>query len=364
MGPPRHLVLVGEVTAEVIEWPVPFADGIATLIGLRGRQVAVLASGDPFWFGAGRAIARALEPGEWRALPGASTFSLVASYLGWPLEDTICLGLHAAPLSRLRRYLAPGARAIVLLRDGAAAAALADYLNEVGFGDSTLHVCAAMGGPREDVTRVSVAQARSGAFDHPVCVALDCAGNGPALPRASGLPDDLFESDGVMTKRAVRALTLSALAPSPGEHLWDLGAGSGTVAVEWNLAHPTCRATCVEVRADRVALIRANAAAFGLDLAVVEEDLADALDGLDRPDAVFVGGGLDRALLDDLKARLAAGTRLVANAVTLESEALLAEAQAELGGDLVRIEMANMIPMGSKRGWKASYPVVQWSVVL
>ncbi|MCE8009623.1 precorrin-6y C5,15-methyltransferase (decarboxylating) subunit CbiE [Aestuariivita sp.] len=364
MGPTRHLALLGDIAAEVVEWPVPFADGLPKLLGRRGRRVVVLASGDPFWFGAGRAIARSLTPGEWRAFPGISTFSLVAARLGWPLDQTCCLGLHAAPIQRIRRHLAKGARLIVLLRDGAAVSDLAACLETTGFDASFLHVCEAMGGPRERIRHISVADARSGDFRHPVCVAVEVAGGGPALPKTSGLPDNLFKTDGVMTKRAVRALTLSALAPKPGEYLWDIGGGSGSIAVEWALAHPSCRVSSIELRSDRAALIEMNAAAFGVAVDVVTGGAPEVLDRLDAPDVVFVGGGLDRALLDDLRARLAPGVRLVANAVTLETEALLAEAQADLGGDLMRIEVSNITAMGLKRGWKAAYPVVQWSVVL
>jgi len=364
MGPKRHLDLIGNTTTQQIEWPVPFLDGIDVLRGLEGRNVVVLASGDPFWFGAGRAISTAFKRDEWRALPVPSVFSLAASRLGWPIEDTLCIGLHAAPLARLRPHLAPGLRAIVLLRDGVAVPDLAIYLASLGFDGSALTVCEALGGPRERITIFSVAEARKGGFQHPVCVAVEIAGNGVIVPLASGRPDDLFETDGVMTKRPVRALTLSALAPRAGETLWDIGGGSGTIAVEWALAHPTCSASVIEQRADRVALIRANADAFGLNrITIVQGAAMDVLDGLPAPDAVFIGGGLTAPLLKRI-AKLPAGTRIVANAVTLEAEALLTQAHADHGGDLLRIEIARATPLGQKRGWTSAYPVVQWSVTL
>ena len=364
MGPKRHLELIGYTTPRQIEWPVPFSDGIGVLRGLEGRNVAVLASGDPFWFSAGRAISTAFKRDEWRALPVPSVFSLAASRLGWPIEDTLCIGLHAAPLARLRPHLAPGLRAIVLLRDGLAVPDLASYLASLGFCGSTLTVCEALGGPRERISTVSVAEARKGGFKHPVGVAVEVAGNGVIVPLASGRPDELFETDGVMTKRPVRALTLSALAPRAGENLWDIGGGSGTIAVEWALAHPTCSASVIEQRADRVALIRANADAFGLNrITIVQGAAMDVLDGLPAPDAVFIGGGLTAPLLERI-AKLPAGTRIVANAVTLEAEALLTQAHADHGGDLLRIEIARATPLGQKRGWTSAYPVVQWSVTL
>jgi precorrin-6B C5,15-methyltransferase / cobalt-precorrin-6B C5,C15-methyltransferase len=364
MGPPRHLALLPDLVAERIEWPVPFADGLPLLRGLRGRRVAVLATGDPFWFGAGSVLAREFDRAEWTALPGVSVFSLAAARLGWPLESLVCLGLHAAPLTRLRPHLSPGARLIVLLRDGASVPELAEYLVQEGFGTSRLRVMEALGGPRERVTDARADDMPAGTFAHPVAVALEAEGDGTVLPRASGIDDALFETDGQITKRPIRAMTLSALAPRPGERLWDIGGGSGSIAIEWLLVHPTMTAVCLERHGDRAARIRRNADRLGADrLEVVEGRAPEALDDLPRPDAVFVGGGLSEALLDRL-ATLPTGTRLVANAVTLESEALLAAAQSRLGGALLRIELSESAPLGTRRGWKAAYPVVQWSVVL
>ncbi|SEG27199.1 precorrin-6Y C5,15-methyltransferase (decarboxylating) [Jhaorihella thermophila] len=363
MGPARHLSLLPDLTAQRIEWPVPFADGLPVLQSLRGRKVAVLASGDPFWFGAGSVIARHFADHEWRALPGVSCFSLAAARLGWPLEATLTLGLHAAPLTRLRPHLAPGRRAIVTLRDGAAVADLARWLTAQGFGDTTLHVMEALGGPRERLRRTRAAALDGSDAGHPVCVALDIAGDGAVIPLASGRPDAVFETDGQITKRPVRALTLSALAPRPGEHLWDIGGGSGSIALEWLIADASLTATAIEARADRANRIRRNAETLGQDrLRVVTGTAPAALEGLTPPDAVFIGGGLSDDLLSHLWATLPPGTRLVANAVTLESEALLARWQADKGGDLLRIELAHAAPLGPRRGWKAAWPVVQWNV--
>jgi precorrin-6Y C5,15-methyltransferase (decarboxylating) len=364
MGSARHLALLPGVGAERIEWPVPFAAGLPILMSLKGRRVAVLASGDPFWFGAGAVIARELPPGEWRALPAPSTFSLAAARLGWPVERTLCMGLHALPLARLKPHLAPGVRAIVLLRDGAAVEDLARYLVEEGFGASRLTVMEALGGPNEQITETT-ATALIGLFTHPVAVALDVAGAGSVVPQGSGIEDSFFDTDGQITKRPVRALALSALAPRPGETLWDIGGGSGSISVEWCLSHPETQAVSIEPRPDRAVRIRANAARFGLDrLRVVEGTAPAALAGLPPPDAVFIGGGLSADLLADLEGRLSPGTRLVAHAVTLESEALLIAAAERRGGDLLRIELAEAAPLGSRRGWTPARPVVQWRVTL
>lgn len=365
MGAKRHLALLPSLKADTVEWPVPFADGLPILRGYRGRPVVVLASGDPFWFGAGAVIARDLDACEWRALPGPSTFSLAAARLGWPLERTLCLGLHAAPLSRVRPHLAPGLRAIVLLRDGEAVPALAAYMRDEGFGDTRLTVMEALGGPRERIT-VSTAETLPGdAFAHPVAVALEVAGDGLCLPIASGIDDGFFDTDGQITKRPVRALALSALAPRPYETLWDIGGGSGSIAIEWLLSHPTTEAVSIEPRADRAARIRANADRLGVDrLRVIEGQAPGALEGFAAPQAVFIGGGLSDALLTDLTERLSPGTRLVAHAVTLESEAVLAAWSERLGGSLLRVELSEAGALGARRGWKAAYPVVQWRVVL
>ncbi len=365
IGPPRHLDLIGPQRCETRAWPAPFADGIAPLLALRGRQVVVLASGDPFWFGAGGTLARHLAPGEWRSLPGPSTFSLAANRLGWSLETVACLGLHAGPLTRLRRHLAPGARCLVLVRDGAAVQDLAAYLAEQGFGGSSLVVLEALGGPRERVTQAAADQLADHAFQHPVCVAVEVAGDGAVLPLAIGRPDAWFETDGQITKAPVRAITLSALAPQAGALLWDIGGGSGSISIEWLLAHPSTQAVCVEPRADRADRIARNASRLGVDrLSVITGAAPAALEDQPKPQAVFIGGGLSPALLDWLEAHLDPGTRLVANAVTLESEALLLQAQQRRGGDLIQLELSRAEPLGSKRGWKASYPIVQWSVQL
>lgn len=359
-GGPRHLALIPHPVKR--EWPVPFS--LAPLLEMRGRKVAALVSGDPFWHGAGGALAEALEPGEWRAYPAPSTPALAASRLGWRLEETLTLGLHAAPFARLRPHLAPGLRAIVTLRGGDSAGELAAWLTAQGFGATRLHLLERLGGPLE---RIRAAQAADFALEEvaaPVALALEVAGEGFAIPRCSGLPDALFDHDGQITKRPIRALALSALAPRPGEFLWDIGAGSGSIAIEWLLAHPSTRAVGIEADPARAARARANAAALGVERLEIREGRApEALAGLAPPDAVFLGGGASDALLAALWAILPQGTRIVAHAVTLESEALFTLWRGKVGGSLMRIEISEAAPLGRKSGWKASYPVVQWSAI-
>ena len=321
----------------------------------------MLVSGDPFWFGAGGSVAGHLSPGEWRAYPVAGVFSLVAARLGWRLEDCLCLGLHAAPFARLRAVLARGVRVIATLRDGAAVGELATWLQENGFAEARLTVCESVGGPRERL--------RSGSewtdVLAPVAVAIDGAylPREAGLPRAGGLPDALFRSDGQITKAPIRALTLSSLAPRPGELLWDIGGGSGSVSVEWCLAGG--QAICLEARADRVANIRSNAEAFGVAhrMTALHATAPQGLAALPAPDAVFVGGGGDAALHAALWQLLPDGARLVANGVTIDTEAVLAGLHARHGGSLLRLEMAEAAALGRFRDWRAARPVVQWRVV-
>lgn len=368
IGARRHLRLLPPLMAEIREWPVPFAEGIPPLLAERGRRVVMLVSGDPFWFGAGTRLARHLARSEWQAQPLPSTFSLAASRLAWPLEGCVCLGLHARPLTRIRRYLQRGRRLLVLLRDGGAVAELVALLRQWGFGASYLHILEALGGDQERLRGMTLMDDLPEDIQHPVAVAVEVAGKGPALPLTPGLADGFFEHDGQITRQSVRAMTLAALAPTAGERLWDIGTGSGSVAIEWLLADPDNQALAFECHPQRAARARRNAEQLGVDwLEVVEgrvpEVLEDhVLEGQTPPDAVFIGGGLSTELLEWLWQRLPDGVRLVANAVTLESEALLIDWQQRVGGELLRLEMATVTAMGTRRGWKSAYPIVQWRV--
>jgi precorrin-6Y C5,15-methyltransferase (decarboxylating) len=358
-GGERHLALA-EIGNRGRAWPVPFdASGV---LACRGRPTVVLASGDPFWYGVGGSLAPYLRDGEWRAHPASSIFTLVAARLGWRLENVICRGLHAAPFEALVPLLVRGARLICLVRDGNAAADLANWLTVRGWGASRLWTCVALGGPQESIESHRADSYTANSAAKLVTVALEVEGAG-GLARSCGLADDLFGHDGQITKRPMRALALSALAPRAGERLWDIGAGSGSVSVEWALCDGT--AVAIEQRDDRAANIRANAASFGLankiDVAVGRAPAA--LSGLAPPQAVFFGGGLDGAMFDAVWSLVPKRTRLVAHAVTLETEALLSELQRCHGGELMRVEIAHAAPLGGFRSWEAVRPVVQWSAV-
>jgi precorrin-6B C5,15-methyltransferase / cobalt-precorrin-6B C5,C15-methyltransferase len=357
-GGERHLKLAG-IDARGKLWPVPF--DIAPVLACRGRPTVVLASGDPFWHGAGSSLAAKLSRQEWIAHPVPSTFSLAAARLGWALEETLCIALHATPFERLVPVLARGARIICLVRDGKAAADLAHWLTERGWGESRLWALSALGGPRERIAERRACDYTDSSGSSPLAIALEAEG-AVGLPRCSGLSDDFFVHDGQISKRPMRALALSALVPHANELLWDIGAGSGSISVEWALAGG--RAIAIEAREDRAANIRVNAAAFGLAHRIrIVGRAPDVLVDLERPDAVFFGGGLDAAMFPRVWSLLPNGARAVAHAVTLETEALLTELQSRHGGALMRIEIAHAAPLGGFRSWEFSRPVVQWSAV-
>jgi precorrin-6Y C5,15-methyltransferase (decarboxylating) len=353
-GGPRHLALV-DAGDRGRPWPIPF--DVTPVLAFKGQPTVVLASGDPFWFGAGGSLMAHLQSAEWTSHPAPSTFQLAANRLGWRLEEVVCLGLHAAPFDRLRPVLGRGIRVICTLRDGAAVADLAAWLSANGHENARLTVLERLGGPQECITH--------GLRDRPIGAPVSAAieATDPGLPRASGLPDDLFQHDGQITKRPVRALTLSALAPRPGELLWDIGAGSGSIGIEWLLAGGA-RVEALEADPTRAARARGNVEAFGLSHRhrLTEARAPEGLADLPAPDAVFVGGGASESLLAAIWNLISRGTRLVVNAVTLETEALVLDWSARHGGSLLKVELAEPSPIGRKRGWKSALPILQWSV--
>ena len=365
-GGRRHLALAAPlIRGAARPWPSPFDGAADEVLRHRGRQICVLASGDPFHYGIGAVLAPSVDAGEMNVVPAPSAFSLAAARLGWSLPHTVLLSVHGRMLDLVRPHLQPGARALALTSDGEGPGALAKLLAQTGFGDSRLTVLEALGGPRERIRSARAAAFDFGAIDplNTVAIEVEAAPDARILPRAPGLADNLFEHDGQITKREVRAVTLSALAPRRGELLCDIGAGSGSVAIEWMLADPAMRAIAVERRADRAARIRRNAAAFGVPgLRIVEDAAPAALGSLPTPDAIFVGGGAsDAGVLDAAARALRPGGRLVVNAVTLETEALLLARHATLGGELTRIAVSRAEPVGARTGWRAAMPVTQWT---
>jgi precorrin-6Y C5,15-methyltransferase (decarboxylating) len=381
VGGPRQLALLpAEVTGRRVPLPSPLLPGLRDLIdgqtatgptgngqagtGTAGAGLVVLASGDPMFYGIGTTLVRLLGPERVRVLPHPSSVSLAAARLGWALDDTDVVSLVGRPRELLHPLLQPGRRVLALTAEESAAADIRALLDARGFGASPVTLLADLGGRDEYVAAV----AGDGGAPHSrlAIVAIECRldpGTAP-LPRVPGLPDDAFEHDGQLTKRELRACALAALAPVPGQLLWDVGAGSGSVGIEWMRVHPASRAIAVEPRADRRERIARNAAALGVPgLTVVAGEAPLALAGLPAPDAVFIGGGVTAAgLVGACLDALGPGGRLVANAVTIEGQAVLAEWRQRLGGSLTRIGVEHAGGLGSFTAWRPALAVVQWSV--
>ncbi|MGF6241740.1 precorrin-6Y C5,15-methyltransferase (decarboxylating) [Paraburkholderia sp. GAS38] len=359
-GGERHLAMLpARLAARREAWPRPF--DIAPVLAQRDTPVCVLASGDPMLFGVGATLARHLPAGEMRVLPAPSSLSLAAARLGWPLQEVTAVSLVGRPLATLNAHVHGGARLFVLSADGATPAALASLLTLRGFGASRMIVLEHLGGECE--RRLDGrADAWSGETVAALnLVALECRAldGAPRLPLTPGLPDDAFRHDGQLTKRDVRAITLARLAPMPGELLWDVGAGSGSIGIEWMRTHPACRAIAIEGHPERQRFIEHNRDALGVPgLQLVAGRAPEALDGLAAPEAIFIGGGVTvPGVLDACWAQLRPGGRLVANAVTLQGEAALVAWRAQRGGTLTRIALAEAQPLGGFDTWRQALPI-------
>jgi precorrin-6B C5,15-methyltransferase / cobalt-precorrin-6B C5,C15-methyltransferase len=360
-GGERHLAMVPPGAAERVPWVRPFASSVDAIGRHRGRRVVVLASGDPMWHGAGAVLARRFPPSEMTVVPHPGAFSLAAARLGWALHECLTLSLHAHPVDTLRLHLAEGRRLLILSEDGATPAAVARLLSDAGWGPSRLTVLEHLGGPHEAMHSARAAEWGERRAAGLNTMALECraAAGTRGRSRLAGLPDEAFEHDGQLTKREVRAATLAALAPLPGEMLWDIGAGCGSIAIEWLRADTQMAAVAIEHDAARAARIARNAAALGVPgLRIVHGAAPAALADLAPPDAVFVGGGLgDPALLPAAWQALRPGGRLVANVVSTEGERMLLDWQARHGGSLVRLAVSRAEPRGAHHLWRA-LPVV------
>jgi precorrin-6Y C5,15-methyltransferase (decarboxylating) len=367
LGSRRQLdLLPPEVAAERVPWPSPMGPAVEPLVRAHaGRRTAALASGDPSFHGLGTTLVRLLGAERVRVLPHPSAASLACARLGWPLDATEVVSTVGKPVELLHRAVQPGRRLLVLSAGAETPAAVAALLTGRGYGGSRLTVLANLGATDEHVTAATAAAWPPGAAAPLNVVAVECVADPgtPPRPAVPGLPDDAFEHDGQLTKREVRAVTLARLAPVPGGLLWDVGAGSGSVAIEWARTHPSCGAAAVEADATRAARIARNAAALGVPgVDVVHGAAPGALAGLDPPDAVFVGGGTTApGLLEACWSALSTGGRLVVNAVTVESEAVVLRWHEKVGGDLTRIAVDRAAPVGGFTGWRPLMPVTQWA---
>jgi precorrin-6Y C5,15-methyltransferase (decarboxylating) len=365
VGGERHHQLSEAVTAERIAWPSPFDALTDLLAGLRGRRVVVLATGDPLWFSVGARIGRSLAPSEIVYHPQLSAFQLAAARMGWSMADLETLTVHGRPVEQMIAFIQPDARLLILTTGAETPAHIARFLTERGFGQSRMTVLANMGGA-EEARFDGLAESWAHVVPPFNTLAVECvaAPEAALMPRVPGLADDLFQHDGTMTKREVRAATLAKLMPMRGALLWDIGTGCGSVAVEWMRGARYARAIGIEPRADRRAMAAANALALGVPrLELIEGRVPEALTGLEAPDAVFIGGGLSEAVFEAAWGALRPLGRLVCNVVTLESEAVLVALYKQYGGELVKLQVNRAEPVGGLTGWRPLMPVTQWSLV-
>ncbi len=368
VGGERHLAtLPASIRGERRSWATPLRSTVEEIVGRRGQPVAVLATGDPMHFGIGVTLARVVPVAEMLVLPAVSAFTLAAARLGWSIADCECLTLHGRPLGRIAGFLHPGARLLLLSHDGTTPALVAGELARRGWGPSRVIVLEHMGGATERQIEARAAEWRTRQTADLNTMAVECRPGADAtiLPRLPGLPDVAFHHDGQLTKREVRAATLAALAPLPEQRLWDVGAGCGSIAIEWMRAARGARAVAIERDDRRRDLILENAVALGTpELEIRTGEAPRALEDLAPPDAVFIGGGVaNPGLVERCWAALPAGGRIVANVVTVEGEAALARRRSELGGDLTRIAVSRAEPVGSLLGWRPLMAVTQWSAV-
>jgi len=365
---PERVLASTQLPGKRIEpWTGRLHETVEDLLRRRGEQITILATGDPMHFGIGATLAKRIPFEEMRIVPSPSAFSLAASRMGWALQEVDCISLHGRAVSQLQLFLAPGNRILALTSNGRTVREAARLMAEAGFGASRLSVLEHMGGEAERRVDLTADDAATSDFADFNTLAIECvAGQGASWrPRVPGLPDDAFTHDGQITKREVRAATLARLGPFPGALLWDIGAGCGSVSIEWMRAARGARAIAIERNAARRTMIAGNAIALGVpSLKVVEGQAPGALEGLERPDAVFIGGGIAgdgvfEAAFDALKP----GGVLAANAVTLDGEAKLLALQGAHGGELVRIAVSRAEPLGGHMAWRPLMPVTIWSLL-
>jgi precorrin-6Y C5,15-methyltransferase (decarboxylating) len=366
IGGARHLALAGPLDAQTMAWPSPLSDGISQILARRGTPTVVLASGDPFFYGIGGLISARIPAEEWMCLPAPSSFSLAAARLGWSLQECRPISLHGRDLNRIIPNLAPSARLLCLAWDETTAPRVAQLLCERGLSQSRLIVLERMGGPNEKIHETTAKDCNLGTIDPLNLIACEIRGGPEAhyVPIGNGLPDALFTHDGQITKQEVRAITLSALAPKRGEILWDIGAGSGSVGIEWMLLDPLNQAIAIEARQDCCNTIVANAGALGVPgLEVVFGKAPDALMNLAQPHAIFIGGGASQpGIIDQAFNALPQGGRLVVNAVTLETEMVVFTWFQRLGGTLKKITLAHADRVGGFHSFRPALPITQWAV--
>jgi precorrin-6Y C5,15-methyltransferase (decarboxylating) len=355
-----------DLSRVLIEWQPPIENMITQIMLLRGSPTVILATGDPMWFGIGATLAKHLEPGEFAIHPHPAAFQLAAAKLHWPLQHLATLSLHGRPIEAVHPHILPGNRILALTTDATTVDRIADILANRGYGQSLLTTLENLGGIEEKITTSTAENFDNKDVGDFYVLAIDCVADKEAalLPPVAGLPDEAFVTDGQLTKREVRAATIARLAPYPGALLWDVGAGCGSVAIEWMRAARDAKAIAFEREPQRLEMLAVNAAALGTPtLEIVPGEAPDSLAERAVPDAIFIGGDVGNdELFDACWSALKRGGRLVSNAVTLDGEAALYRRQAEFGGDLTRIDIASLDSVGGHKVMRSRLPVTQWSV--
>ena len=360
-GAKRHLSLFQSLNDNLEPLKIPFKKTIDRILTMRGQKVILLVSGDPFWYGAGNVISNSLQDNEYISYPVPSTFSLIASKMGWPIEQIFCIGLHAKLFRSIRHLLYQKAKFILLLKNGDQVLQFSKWLTSEGFGKSQIYIIESIGFKNERIRDTLAEKLTFSNIRHPVSIAFEVKGKGFVFPSSTGKDDFIFENDGQISKKQIRAITLSSLSPRPAQHLWDIGSGSGSISIEWLLINNLNCATAIEIKKSRALQIKKTAYKLGLEkLNVIQTDAMKVLKKLEKPDAVFIGGGFTEKLFKCVWNIIPNGTTLVANSVTLETNALFSELQKIYGGNLTKIEISNIKKLGTKRSWDYNYPVTQF----
>lgn len=364
VGSERLFSFLPTLKAERLEWPQPFSAVVDQMKPLRGRNTVILATGDPMNYGVARKLLEFIPFAEMTVIPHLSAFSHVASRMGWSLPDCDTLTLHGRDAANIEVFIQPRAKLIVLTEDAGTIPEVARRLVVRGFEKSNITVLENMGGVREAKSSFVADTLPAKTFSDLNTLAIECvAGAKPFIrSRLAGLPDDDFIHDGQLTKREVRAATLAALSPAPDHLLWDIGAGCGSVAIEWMRSTRGCEAVAFESNTERLKMIAQNADRLGTSrVKIVAGDVPSTLTGQRAPDAVFIGGGIGiPGVFETAWDKLKSGGRMVANVVTIEGEMHLYDLQEKHGGDLVRLEISNLTPIGPYRALKPRMAVTQW----
>lgn len=368
VGGDRHLAMLPTKDArEKLAWTSPITHTIDEIVRRRGQSICVLASGEPMYYGIGVTLRSHIPISEMTIIPAPSAFSLACARLGWSFMEVEMLSLCGRDPALIQVAIYPGAHLLILSDGKQTPAIVAEMLTKRGYGNSQITVLERMGGAHERIVEGIASTWRATDLADLNTIAITCVADPDVMPlsRLAGLPDAAYYHDGQLTKREVRAITLAALSPTPGELLWDVGAGCGSISIEWMRSHSRCRAIAIEPHPTRLHYIADNAAALGTpNLKIVAGVAPTALQDLPQPDAIFIGGGLTaESLFETCWNTLRPGGRLVANAVTVESEQKLLQWYSEFGGALTRIAIQRAEPVGKFLGWKAMAPVTQWSVV-